>query len=286
MNPQQNQSKSNLTINDSVSSYESANPNEREFKKRVSEKNNRFSSQNLLLIAEIRDGLVIMKDGSYRAVIEAKSINYDLMSSAEQEAVEGAYQSFVNNLYFNAQIYIQSRRVDMTPYINKLSKIRGETDNMLLGMLMEDYIYFISDLVYRSNIVTKKFYVIIQYYPDSSDTDDKSLKSTKGLFKSLFKSSDKQEVIKINQREFEQAKNELRARVQSTVNGLLQMGVSSSPLSTRELVELYYNCYNPDTATRQAIKDIESTINTPVITKGEGRATQYNLNSTQQGGTE
>ena len=102
------------------------------------------STQNTLQIAEIRDGIVIMNDGSYRAVIMVKSINFDLMSQAEQEAVEYAYQGFLNSLYFPVQIFIRSQRVDIGPYLDKLSKIRRDQDNMLLGVLMDDYINFIA----------------------------------------------------------------------------------------------------------------------------------------------
>src|SRR5687768_9787616 len=87
------------------------------------------STQNTLQIAEIRDGIVIMHDGSFRAVLMVKSINFDLMSQSEQESVEYAYQSFLNSLYFPVQIFIRSQKVDLRPYIEKLDKIRTEHDN-------------------------------------------------------------------------------------------------------------------------------------------------------------
>ncbi len=111
------------------------------------------STQNALQIAEIRDGIVIMNDGSYRAVAMVKSINFDLMSPQEREAVEYSYQGFLNSLYFPVQIFIRSQKVDLRPYIQKLDKIRSEHDNMLLALLMEDYIDFISDLAYQTNTV-------------------------------------------------------------------------------------------------------------------------------------
>ncbi|HRV76071.1 MAG TPA: hypothetical protein P5247_01695, partial [Candidatus Saccharimonadales bacterium] len=159
---------------------------EAQFDKAVKDKSNRYSSQNLLKFAEIRDGLVIMNDGSFRAVVKAKSINYDLMSIAEQESVEYAYQSFLNSLYFNVQILVRSRKIDMGPYLEKLAKIRGETDNMLLGLLMEDYIYFISNLVSQTNIMSKEFYVVVPLVPGEDDrTKDKNVTAT--AFSKLFK---------------------------------------------------------------------------------------------------
>src|SRR5487761_1566903 len=96
------------------------------------------STQNTLQIAEVRDGIVIMNDGSYRSVVMVKSINFDLMSSQEQESVEYSYQGFLNSLYFPIQIFERSQKVDLRPYIEKLDKIRSEHDNMLLALLMED----------------------------------------------------------------------------------------------------------------------------------------------------
>jgi len=91
------------------------------------------STQNTLQIAEVRDGIVIMNDGSFRCVVMVKSINFDLMSGQEQEAVEYSYQGFLNSLYFPIQIFMRSQKIDLQPYIAKLDKIRTEHDNMLLA---------------------------------------------------------------------------------------------------------------------------------------------------------
>ena len=107
---------------------------------------NQASTQNSLEIAEIREGIVVMKDGSFRAVIACKSINYDLMSSTEREGVEYSYQSFLNSLTFPIQILVRSQRIDIEPYLNKLADLNRNQDNMLLSDLMEDYINFIDNL--------------------------------------------------------------------------------------------------------------------------------------------
>lgn len=245
-----------------------------EFDKAVKDKSSAHSTQNLLKFAEIRDGLVIMNDGSFRAVVEAKSINYDLMSLQEQENVEYAYQGFLNSLYFTVQIVIRSRKIDMGPYLEKLSKIRGETDNMLLGLLMEDYIYYISDLVSQTNIMSKKFYVVVPLIPGVDDKT-KEANVTKKSILGLFKKNDSGPV-RMNEEELERSKVELRNRVQSVVDGLLQMGVIATPLSTSELIEVFYNYYNPDTATRQTLIDIDS-LSSPIVSKGIGAATDAKL---------
>lgn len=231
------------------------------------------STQNSLEIAAIRDGVAIMQDGSFRSVVMAKSINFDLMSINEQEAVEYAYQSFLNSLYFDIQIQIKSRKIDMRPYLERLGKIRTEMSNMLLGMLMEDYIYFIDDLVQQTNIMNKEFYVVVPYIPVLSAGGVAG--ASKGMMSGLLGKKN-QGVIKIDEANLEKAKTELTNRVQSVVSGLAQLGVQSIPLDTQELIELYYNSYNPDTATRQTLKQSDQ-LAVPVVTKGVGHAAQPNL---------
>jgi hypothetical protein len=233
------------------------------------------STQNTLQIAEIRDGIVIMSDGSYRSVVMVKSINFDLMSQQEQEAVEYSYQGFLNSLYFPIQIFIRSAKVDLQPYIEKLDKIRTEHDNMLLALLMEDYIGYIDALSEQTNIMDKRFYVVIPYFPIADVT--KALSQSKNFFSGLGTIfNTKEQHVVINEAELEQAKTELRNRVQSVLAGLQQCGIQGLPLDTQELIELYYDTYNPDTATRQQLKDFDS-LTADIITKGAGAATQAHL---------
>jgi hypothetical protein len=233
------------------------------------------STQNSLQIAEIRDGIVIMNDGSYRSVVMVKSINFDLMSPQEQEAVEYSYQGFLNSLYFPVQIFLRSQKVDLQPYIAKLDKIRTEHDNMLLALLMEDYIGYIDALSMQTNIMDKKFYVIIPFYPviDAQKALTQSKNFLTGLG-DLFNKKDQHVVI--NERDLENAKTELRNRVQAVLSGLQQAGIQGLPLDTQELIELYYDTYNPDTATRQQLKNFND-LSADIITKGQGAATQAHL---------
>lgn len=239
---------------------------------------NSNSTQNALQVSEVRDGIVIMSDGSFRAVIMCKSINFDLMSPQEREAVEFSYQGFLNSLYFPVQIFVRSQKVDMRPYLEKLEKIRTEQENMLLALLMEDYTAFLADIAMQTNIMDKQFYVIIRY-PDPDEADIKStVKQSTGFFTgvaNLFSGSKAPHVV-INESVLETAKTELRNRVQAVMQGLMQCGVQSLPLDTEELIELYYDAYNPDTATRQKLKNF-SELNAPVVTKGQGNAFQPRL---------
>ena len=233
------------------------------------------STQNSLQIAEVRDGIVIMNDGSFRSVVMVKSINFDLMSPQEQEAVESGYQGFLNSLYFPIQIFIRSQKVDLRPYIEKLDKIRTEHDNMLLALLMEDYIGYIGNLSEQTNIMDKKFYIVIPFFPvvnvQKGLTQSKNfLGGLGGVFRP------KEQHVTINEADLENAKTELRNRVQAVLAGVRQCGIQGLPLDTQELIELYYDTYNPDTATRQQLKDFGS-MTADVITKGEGVAPQEHL---------
>jgi hypothetical protein len=233
------------------------------------------STQNTLQIAEIRDGIVIMNDGSFRSVVMVKSINFDLMSLGEQEAVEYSYQGFLNSLYFPIQIFLRSQKVDLQPYIEKLDKIRTEHDNMLLALLMEDYINYIDDLSQQTNIMDKRFYVVIPYFPVADV--QKALTQSKTFFSGLAGIfNTKEQHVVVNEADLEKAKTELRNRVQAILSGLLQCNIQGLPLDTQELIELYYDTYNPDTATRQQLKNFDD-LTADIITKGQGSAVQAHL---------
>ena len=228
-------------------------------------KENPTSTQSTLLISELRDNVVIMKDGSFRAVVACKSINFDLMSDMEREGVEYSYQNFLNSLKFTTQILVRSQRVDIGPYIERLTEIRRNNDNMLLGVLMDDYINFIDILSQEANIMDKSFFVIIPYY--TSIDAEKALQQTKNFFKT-FSRTKAPEVTRIDRATYDKALSELANRVDSVMSGLFQIGIHSVRLNTKELAELYYNFNNPDTAVREPLIDF-SQLATMYVKKGE-----------------
>ena len=213
---------------------------------------NPASTQNSLEIAEIREGMVVMKDGSFRAVIACKSINYDLMSGREREGVEFSYQSFLNSLTFPIQILVRSQRIDIEPYLTKLAELNRNQDNMLLSDLMEDYINFIDNLSQTANIMDKTFFVVVPYYP--AGDGDKLKEQAKGFFGKLF-AKPSTSITKINRQTWDTALDEMKKRVDSITGGLYQIGIKSVQLNTKELGELYYNFYNPDTAVYEPLGD-------------------------------
>ena len=227
---------------------------------------NPVSTQNSLEIAELREGMVVMRDGSFRAVVACKSINFDLMSAREREGVEYSYQSFLNALTFPIQILVRSQRVDIEPYLNRLAEIQVAQDNMLLSDLMEDYINFIDSLSRSANIMDKSFFIVIPYYPSGDITNLKG--SAKGFFGKIFAKPGAQ-VSKIDRNTWDKAREEIKKRVDSITGGLYQMGIKSVQLNTKELGELYYNVYNPDTAVYEPLGDFRDTASL-FVRKAEG----------------
>lgn len=229
---------------------------------------NPSSAQNSLLFSEMRDNMIIMNDGSFRAVIECQSINFDLMSSREREGIEFSYQNFLNSLHFPVQVLIRSRRVDIGPYLDRLLEIRRSQDNMLLNVLMDDYINFIDVLAQEANIMDKRFYIVVPYYPAGDLNEIK--KQAKGLFDSFFGGKKELTVTKIDQVSYEKAKEEIKNRIDLVMSGLFQMGVKSGQLNTRQLGELFYSSYNPDTSARQSLGGINpSELTSTYIRKGD-----------------
>lgn len=247
-NPQQNLN--NQTDSNNINSNAPANP---------------ASTQNSLEIAELREGMVVMRDGSFRAVVACKSINYDLMSTREREGVEFSYQSFLNSLTFPIQILVRSQKIDIEPYLNKLADINKAQDNMLLSDLMDDYIDFIDNLSQSANIMDKSFFVVIPFYPSG---DLSSIKSqAKGFFGQIF-AKPAAKITQIDRATWDKARDEIKKRVDAITGGLYQIGIKSVQLNTKELGELYYNFYNPDTAVYEPLGDFRDTASL-YVKKGE-----------------
>jgi hypothetical protein len=213
------------------------------------------STQNTLLFSEIRDNMIIMTDGSFRAVVACKSINFDLMSASEREGIEYSYQNFLNALNHPIQILIRSQRIDIGPYIDRLTEIRHNQDNMLLSVLMDDYINYIDMLSQEANIMDKSFFIAIPYYPQGDVSN--LVEQGKGFFGKIL-SKPKNTITKIDTITYEKAKTEIKNRVDGVMAGLFQLSIQSVQLGTKELGELYYNVYNPDTAVREPLANFEN----------------------------
>lgn len=251
----------------------SGQPEDAKAQEKKNAQTNKTTTQKSLLFSELRDGMIIMGDGSFRAVVACESINFDLMSSREREGVEYSYQNFLNSLSFPIQIFIRSQRVDIAPYIERLASIRRSQDNMLLGVLMDDYIDFVGALAEEANIMDKSFYIVIPFYPEGDAA--KLVEQSKGFFQKIF-GSPGNTTTKINQTTYEKAKDEMKNRVDSVMSGLYQIGVQCVRLDTKELGRLYYTVYNPDTSVNQPLVDFENGT-TSHVRKGDGEAARVSM---------
>lgn len=208
------------------------------------------STQRYVDVEEIRDGVVVLKNGSLRSILLVSSLNFDLKSAEEQDAIILQYQNFVNSLDFPLQILVSSRRFDIRPYIELLKDKENHQKNELLRLQISEYQNFIKSLAEVSNIMSKLFYIIVPFSP----IEDKE----KGLFHSLTTLFNPAGAV-IERREFfETYKNQLWQRVDHVSFGLSQTGLKIAPLNTEEIIELLYNSYNPSLFTTRLTRNIES----------------------------
>ncbi len=194
------------------------------------------TTQEFVPIQEIRDGIVILKDGSMRAIILASSLNFALKSGDEQNAIISQFQNFLNSLDFSIQIFVQSKRLDIRPYIALLEERYKEQVTELMKIQTREYIEFIKTFVDNSNIMTKGFFIVIPYMPPT-------LTASKNPLTSFMKKGANDKLLE-NQK-FEEYRSQLEQRVGVVEQGLVRCGIRVAELGTEEVVELYYKIFNP-----------------------------------------
>ncbi len=207
-------------------------------------------SQNLIKISEIRDGVIVLTDGTMRAIMMVSSVNFALKSENEQNAIVYAYQDFINALDFPIQISISSRKMDITAYIEQVKVLKEKQQNELLRLQMVEYINFVEQMVKDGNIMSKTFFVTIPF----SVTQNKKEGPT-GRFLKGFKGATGQKVV-LRDEEFDHYRTQLFQRVEQIAIGLQGIGLRVVPLQTPELLELFYNVYNPTASRNQRLQNI------------------------------
>lgn len=205
--------------------------------------------QTYIPIAEIRDGVAVLKDGTIRAVLMVSSLNFALKSDDEQNAIISSYVGFLNSLDFPLQIVSQSRRLQIQPYLDKLGKLEKEQENELLRVQIADYRAFVQELVQIGQIMTKRFYVVVPYDPLSNKK-----KSFFARFKEVLKPS---LTLRLKDEQFRKRTEDLAMRVRQVSGGLSSMGLSIAQLDTQSLIELYYGTYNPDISYAEGLQPID-----------------------------
>ena len=194
------------------------------------------AAQDFVPIKEVRNGIVILKDGSLRALLMASSINLALKSQDEQQAIIGQFQNFLNSLEFTAQFFVESRDLDIRPYIALLEDRYAKELDDLMRIQIREYIAFIKDFTERANIMSKNFFIVVPY-------DPAFVARGKGI-SSVFSGGSAASGA-VSDEQFEQYRTQLEQRVAVVEQGLVRTGVRVVELGTEEVIELFYKLFNP-----------------------------------------
>lgn len=201
--------------------------------------------QDFIPIEEIRDGVVVLKSGEMRALLLASSVNFELKSADEQEAIIMQYQNFLNSLDFPIQMFIQSRKLDIRPYIGVLEARLKEQLNDLIKIQTREYIEFIKNVTEQTNVMTKSFFIVVPFVPAMFGNKTNSGED-QSLFGKLFPGKKSSlEAGKEQLAKFEESRSQLEQRKSIVASGLARIGIRTISLGTEELVELFYKIFNP-----------------------------------------
>lgn len=221
------------------------------------------STQDHIPIAGIQDGVLIMNDGSLRAVVKVEPINFELKSENEQNAIIYSYQAFLNSLEFPIQIVFQSKRLDLNPYLGRLEEMAKQQGNELLREQSEDYIGFVRRLISVAKIMAKRFYVVVGH-----------ARTGKASFSLL---NHHPNAALMDQNEFDRLRSETLSKASILEEGLNRIGCRTEPLETQALIELFYNIYNPDVSSEERLTATED-ISSGIVTSPQAAALGQQLN--------
>lgn len=211
---------------------------------------NAKATQEFVPIKEIRDGVVILKDDSMRALVMASSLNFALKSNDEQQSIIYQFQNFLNSLNFSVELFMQSRRLDIRPYLALLEARVKEQTSDLLKIQTREYIEFVRSFTESTNVMQKTFFVVVPYSAPTLFAKDSK-------FENILKGgSSKEEKAQNTKEAFEEARTQLEQRISVVEQGLVRCGIRVAQLGTEELVEVFYKLFNP------------GDVNKPIINQG------------------
>lgn len=199
------------------------------------------ASQKFIEIKDIRDDVVILKSGKICKILLASSINFALKSQDEQHAILLQFQQFLNTLDFSLQIYVQSRRLNINPYLDMLRGLESKQDNDLMRVQLREYIEFIRTFTTEVSVMSKNFFVVVPYSPSKIN-----------LTNTFTNALSKTNTAVTAESSFTEQKVQLGQRVAIVEEGLNRLGIRTVDLKTDELVEFYYHIYNPADPTGSA----------------------------------
>ncbi len=202
-------------------------------------------TQSFVPIQEVRDGIIVLKDGSIRAILMTSSVNFALKSEDEQKSIIYQFQNFLNSLNFDIQIFVQSRNLDIRPYVSLLQdRLKVQTDD-LMKIQIKEYMTFIKSFTEQANIMTKRFFIVIPYTPMNAN-----IKKAGGFFSSK-KNNEKES--KIASDAFAESRTQIAQRVDVVLSGVARTGVRAVQLGTEEVIEVFYQLFNPGEAEKPLV---------------------------------
>lgn len=200
------------------------------------------STQDFVPIRDVKENVLVLKNGQMCSILLASSINFALKSTDEQAAILAQFQSFLNTLDFSLQFYIQSRRLDITPYLTLLEGREAQQENDLMRIQLREYIQFIRTFTTEVDIMSKNFFIVIPYTPVQVNIA--------GGIAGVFGGKKSKSVYE--EKKFEEYRIQLEQRATLVEQGLIRIGVRTVPLQNEELVELFYHLFNPSDVTGDA----------------------------------
>lgn len=203
--------------------------------------NKKKTTQDFVPIRDIKQNVVILKDGRMCSILLASSINFALKSMDEQRAILSQFQSFLNTLDFSIQFYIQSRRLDIEPYLEQLREREPLQDNDLMRIQLREYMSFIKTFTKEVDVMSKNFFIVIPYTPRTLDIGSN--------FSSIF---NPKKNVTLDDTKFEEYRQQLEQRASLIEQGLNRIGVRTISLEDEALVEMYYHIFNPADITSSA----------------------------------
>jgi len=204
------------------------------------------STQQFVDIESVKNGILVLKSGGLRKILMVSGINFDLKSEEEQGIIIGAFQNFLNTLEFSIQFLVHSRKMNISAYLEKLKKREIEESNELLKNQISEYIEFVRSFVENNAVMAKTFFVVVPY-------DSVQISKVGGDILSNIKFWQKNKNINEKDEGLEQKMGQINQRTEQVINGLNQIGLRAVALNDEELIELFYNLYNPSDVEKKEI---------------------------------
>lgn len=211
------------------------------------------NTQDLVEIEEIKQSAVLLKNGSLRQVIMVGGINFALKSEMEQNVITGAYQNFLNSLDFPLQVVVHSRKINIEKYLEGLERLGANETSPLLLNQAEEYREFVRGFVQKNAIMEKTFLAVVPFYPLVLLPTQKQTKSLLPFLKKKRDKAAEEKAGEESERGFRENLAQLKQRVGQVMEGLFAIGLEAAVLNDEQLIELFYNFYNPETVEKEEI---------------------------------